>query len=45
MCVLALESRRAREMAQLIANHDGEAMVAPATRDVSVEDSADVPNC
>ena len=43
MCVLALESRRAREMAQLIANHDGEAMVAPATRDVSVEDSADVP--
>src|SRR5882724_1694371 len=43
MRVLTLESRRAREMAQLIANHDGEPVFAPATRDVSVEDSADVP--
>lgn len=32
--VLALESRRAKEIAQLIANHGGKAMVAPSTREV-----------
>src|SRR6516165_6400972 len=32
--VLSLESRRAREMAQLIANHGGRATVAPSTREV-----------
>jgi uroporphyrinogen-III synthase len=39
--VLALESRRAREMAQLIANHGGQAMVAPATREVPAADHGD----
>jgi len=32
--VLSLESRRAREMAQLITNHGGQATVAPSTREV-----------
>jgi len=32
--VLSLESRRAKEMAQLIANNGGQPMVAPATREV-----------
>ena len=32
--VLSLESRRAKEMAQLIANNGGRPMVAPATREV-----------
>jgi len=32
--VLSLESRRSREMAQLIANHGGRATVAPSTREV-----------
>lgn len=32
--VLSLESRRAREMAQLITNHGGRATVAPSTREV-----------
>lgn len=32
--VLALESRRAREMAQLITNYGGRATVAPSTREV-----------
>jgi uroporphyrinogen-III synthase len=32
--VLSLESRRAREMAQLIVNNGGEAIVAPSTREV-----------
>lgn len=39
--VLALESRRAKEMAQLIANHGGQAMVAPATREVPAGDGGD----
>lgn len=39
--VVALESRRAREMAQLIANHGGQAMVAPATREVPARDHGD----
>jgi len=39
--VLALESRRAREMARLIANHGGQAMVAPATREVPAGDHGD----
>jgi len=39
--VLALESRRAREMAQLIANNSGQAMVAPATREVPAPDDGD----
>ncbi len=40
--VLALESRRAREMAQLITNHGGRAIIAPATREVPAEDHGDV---
>ena len=32
--VLSLESRRAREMGQLIANHGGQATVIPSTREV-----------
>ena len=32
--VLSLESRRAKEMAQLIANHGGQAIIAPSTREV-----------
>lgn len=39
--VLALESRRAREMAQLIANNGGQAIVAPATREVPADDRGD----
>lgn len=39
--VLALESRRSREMAQLIANSGGHAVVAPATREVPIEDQGD----
>ena len=39
--VLSLESRRAREMAQLIANSGGLPIVAPATRDVPIEDKGD----
>jgi uroporphyrinogen-III synthase len=35
--VLALESRRAAEMAKLIANYGGEAIVAPSMREVPVE--------
>jgi uroporphyrinogen-III synthase len=35
--VLSLESRRAPEMAKLIANHGGEAMVAPSMREVPLE--------
>lgn len=37
LCVLALESRRAREMAKLIANFDGVPMVAPAVREIPLE--------
>ena len=39
--VLSLESRRSREMAQLIANSGGQPVVAPATRDVPIEDKGD----
>lgn len=39
--VLALESRRAREMAQLIANHGGQPIIAPATREIPAEDIGD----
>jgi len=39
--VLALESRRAREMALLIANNGGQAVVAQATREVAAEDNSD----
>lgn len=39
--VLALESRREREMAQLIANNGGHAVVAPATREVPASDNSD----
>jgi uroporphyrinogen-III synthase len=35
--VLALESRRAAELAKLISNYGGEAMVAPAMREVPLE--------
>jgi uroporphyrinogen-III synthase len=37
--VLALESRRAREIAQLIANNGGQPTVAPSTREVSADPS------
>jgi len=40
--VLALESRRAREMSLLIANNGGQAVVAPATREVAAEDNGAV---
>ena len=39
--VLALESRRAREMALLITNNGGRPVVAPATREVAAEDNGD----
>jgi uroporphyrinogen-III synthase len=41
--VLAFESRRSAEIAKLIANHGGRAMVAPATKEVPAENSTDVP--
>jgi uroporphyrinogen-III synthase len=37
LCVLALESRRAREIAKLIANLGGVPMVAPSMREVPLE--------
>jgi uroporphyrinogen-III synthase len=37
LCVLALESRRAREIAKLIANFGGIPIVAPSVREVSLE--------
>ena len=37
LCVLALESRRAREIAKLIANLDGVPIVAPSVREVPLE--------
>ncbi len=40
--VLALESRRAREMAQLISNNGGVPVVAPSTREVPAESNAAV---
>ncbi len=39
--VLALESRRAQEMAKLIANNGGEAIVAPSMREVPLESNKD----
>jgi uroporphyrinogen-III synthase len=39
--VLALESRRAREMGLLIANNGGQPLVAPTTREVPAEDTGD----
>jgi uroporphyrinogen-III synthase len=41
MRVLSLESRRSREMAQLIANNGGQATVAPSTREVPSGPNAD----
>jgi uroporphyrinogen-III synthase len=41
--VLSLESRRAVEIAKLIENYGGRAMVAPATREVAAEGSPDIP--
>ena len=35
--VLSLESRRGPEMAKLIANHGGEAIVAPSMREIPLE--------
>lgn len=37
LCVLALESRRAREIAKLIANLGGVPIVAPSVREVPLE--------
>jgi len=37
LCVLALESRRAREIEKLIANLGGKPMVAPAVREIALE--------
>ena len=42
MRVLALESRRAVEMAELIRRQGGEPFVAPAMREVPIEEHADV---
>jgi uroporphyrinogen-III synthase len=39
--VLALESRRAREMAALITNNGGQPVIAPATREVAAQDNSD----
>ena len=39
--VLALESRRAREMSILIANNGGLPIIAPATREIPAEDNGD----
>jgi len=39
--VLALESRRAREMAKLIENYGGQAIVAPSMREVPLESNAE----
>lgn len=41
--VLSFESRRAVEIAKLIENYSGRAMIAPATREVATEGSPDVP--
>lgn len=37
LCVLSLESRRAAEMAKLIENYGGRAIVAPSMREVALE--------
>src|ERR1700722_14789040 len=39
--VLSLESRRAPEMAKLIANYGGQAMVAPSMREVPLESNTE----
>ena len=39
--VLSFESRRAKEIAQLITNHGGVPIVAPSTREVPSEPSED----
>jgi uroporphyrinogen-III synthase len=39
--VLSLESRRAREMAKLIENHGGHAIVAPSMREVPLESNTE----
>ena len=41
--VLAFESRRSAEITKLIENYGGKALVAPATKEVPAESSADVP--
>jgi uroporphyrinogen-III synthase len=41
--VLSFESRRSVEIAKLISNYGGRATVAPATKEVPAQDSADVP--
>ena len=41
LCVLALESRRAPEIAKLIANNGGEALVAPSMREVPLESNSE----
>ena len=41
--VLSFESRRANEIATLIATYGGQAIVAPATREVAASQSEDVP--
>jgi len=42
--VLTLESRRAREMAQLISNNGGQPLVAPSTQEVALGANAEVAN-
>ena len=42
--VLTLESRRAREMAQLISNNGGKPVVAPSTQEVALGANAEVAN-
>ena len=42
--VLSLESRRASEMAKLIASYGGEAMVAPSMREVPLESNVEAQN-
>lgn len=41
LCVLSFESRRAAEMAKLIASHGGQALVAPSMREVPLESNAE----
>ena len=41
--VLAFESRRSAEIAKLIANYGGRAMIAPATKEVQASESPDIP--
>jgi len=41
LCVLALESRRGAEMAKLIANYGGEAVIAPSMREVPLESNTE----